>query len=71
VTGGQVIEVANCDRWPGYRSGQLYSFHRIIPVRVKRTCVLYRVSCREYVNSLNKDANIVWCCSYQLTLDGF
>jgi hypothetical protein len=27
VTGGQVIEVANCDRWPGYRGGQLYSFH--------------------------------------------
>jgi hypothetical protein len=19
MTGGQVIEVANCDRWPGYR----------------------------------------------------
>jgi hypothetical protein len=29
VTGGQVIEVANCDRWPGYRGGQLYSSHCI------------------------------------------
>jgi hypothetical protein len=26
MTGGQVIEVANYDRWPGYRGGQLYSF---------------------------------------------
>jgi hypothetical protein len=26
VTGGQVTEVAKCDRWPGYRGGQLYSF---------------------------------------------
>jgi hypothetical protein len=29
MTGGQVIEVANYDRWPGYRGGQLYSFHCI------------------------------------------
>jgi hypothetical protein len=27
MTGGQVIEVANYDRWSGYRGGQLYSFH--------------------------------------------
>jgi hypothetical protein len=30
MTGGQVIEVANYDRWPGYRGGQLYSFQYII-----------------------------------------
>jgi hypothetical protein len=29
MTGGQVIEMANYDRWPGYRGGQLYSFHCI------------------------------------------
>jgi hypothetical protein len=29
MTGRQVIEVANYDRWPGYRRGQLYSFHCI------------------------------------------
>jgi hypothetical protein len=23
MTGGQVIQVANYDRWPGYRGGQL------------------------------------------------
>jgi hypothetical protein len=27
MTGCQVIEAANYDRWPGYRGGQLYSFH--------------------------------------------
>jgi hypothetical protein len=29
MTDGQVIEVANYDRWPSYRAGQLYSFHCI------------------------------------------
>jgi hypothetical protein len=35
MTGGQVIEVANCDRWPGYRGGQLHTFHCIL-LRIAR-----------------------------------
>jgi hypothetical protein len=29
VTGGQVIEVANYDRWPGYRGGQVMEVARL------------------------------------------
>jgi hypothetical protein len=34
MTGGHVIEVANCDRWPFYRGGQLYSFHCICLIEI-------------------------------------
>jgi hypothetical protein len=29
MTGGQVIKVANFDRWPGYRGGQLRQVARL------------------------------------------
>jgi hypothetical protein len=57
MTGGQVIEVANYDRWPGYRGGQLYSFH--CKIRISRYGMTLSVGCWYYMPAPDR-----LCCNY-------